>query len=168
MKSLSIRPLQTDEWTLLRKLRTRALMDAPEAFAQTIRGIQDEPETYWQQLAKNLRLSHHEFFIAFLNEEPVGITYGHLEAVDRRVAQVGSMWVSPMARGKGIGKQLLHRTMSWAAAQGAKRMRLWVTAGNSPATKLYKSSGFVPTGKTDLLPSHPSLHIMEMERELGL
>ena len=168
MKSLSIRPLQTDEWTLLRKLRTRALMDAPEAFAQTIREIQDEPETYWQQLAKNLRLSHHEFFIAFLNEEPIGMTYGHLEAVDRRVAQVGSMWVSPMARGKGIGKQLLHRTMSWAAAQGAKRMRLWVTAGNSPATKLYKSSGFVPTGKTDLLPSHPSLHIMEMERELGL
>ncbi len=168
MKSLSIRPLQTDEWTLLRKLRTRALMDAPEAFAQTIREIQDEPETYWQQLAKNLRLSHHEFFIAFLDEEPIGMTYGHLEAVDRRVAQVGSMWVSPMARGKGIGKQLLHRTMSWAAAQGAKRMRLWVTAGNSPATKLYKSSGFVPTGKTDLLPSHPSLHIMEMERELGL
>ena len=168
MKSLSIRPLQTDEWTLLRKLRTRALMDAPEAFAQTIGEIQDEPETYWQQLAKNLRLSHHEFFIAFLDEEPIGMTYGHLEAVDRRVAQVGSMWVSPMARGKGIGKQLLHGAMSWAAAQGAKRMRLWVTAGNSPATKLYKSSGFVPTGKTDLLPSHPSLHIMEMERELGL
>ena len=167
MKGFSIRPLRTDEWGLLRELRIRALMDAPEAFAQTIGEIQDEPETYWQQLAKNLHLSHHEFFIAFLDEEPIGITYGHLEAVDRHVAQVGSMWVSPMARGKGIGKQLLHRAMSWATAQGAQRMGLWVTAGNSPATKLYKSSGFVPTGKTDLLPSHPSLHIIEMERELG-
>ncbi len=168
MKSLSIRPLRTDEWGLLRKLRMRALTDAPDAFAQTIGEIQDEPETYWQQLAKNLRLSYHEFFIAFLNEEPIGITYGHLEATDRHIAQVGSMWVSPMARGKGIGKQLLHKAMSWATAQGAQRMRLWVTAGNSPAMKLYKSSGFVPTGKIDLLPSYPSLHIIEMTRELGL
>lgn len=168
MKSLSIRPLRTDEWTLLRELRARALRDAPEAFAQTIGEIQNESETYWQQLAKNLRFSHHEFFIAFLDEEPIGITYGHLEAVDRRVAQVGSMWVSPMARGKGIGKQLLHEAMAWAAAQGAQRMELWVTAGNSPATKLYESSGFVPTGKTDELPSRPSLHIIEMARELGL
>ena len=168
MKGLSIRPLRTDEWKLLKALRMRALTDAPDAFAQTIGEIQDEPETYWQQLAKNLRLSHHEFFIAFLNEEPIGITYGHLEATDRHIAQVGSMWVSPTARGKGIGKQLLHRAMSWAAAQGAQRMRLWVTAGNSPATKLYESSGFVPTGKTDLLPSYPSLHIIEMTRELGL
>lgn len=168
MKSLSIRPLQTDEWELLRELRVRALTDAPDAFAQTIEEIQGEPEAYWQQLAKNLRFSHHEFFIAFLNEEPIGITYGHQEAVDRHVAQVGSMWVSPMARGKGIGKQLLHRAMSWATAQGAKRMRLWVTVGNSPAMKLYKSSGFVPTGKTDLLPSYPSLHVIEMTRELDL
>ncbi len=167
MKGLSIRPLQTDESALLRALRMRALRNAPDAFAQTIGEIQDKPETYWQQLAKNLRLSHHEFFIAFLNEEPVGITYGHLEVADRHVAQVGSMWVSPTARGKGIGKRLLHRTLSWATAQGAQRMRLWVTADNSPATKLYKSSGFVPTGKTDLLPSHPDLHVIEMERELG-
>lgn len=166
MKSLSIRPLRTDEWELLKALRMRALTDAPDAFAQTIGEIQDEPETYWQQLAKNLRLSHHEFFIAFLNEEPIGISYGHLEAADRQVAQIGSMWVSPTARGTGIGKQLLHRTMAWAIAQGARRMRLWVTAGNSPATKLYKSSGFVPTGKTDRLPSRPSLHVIEMAREL--
>ena len=168
MKSLSIRPLQTDEWELLRELRVRALTDAPDAFAQTIEEIQGEPEAYWQQLAKNLRFSHHEFFIAFLNEEPIGITYGHLEAVDRHVAQVGSMWVSPMARGKGIGKQLLHRAMSWATAQGAKRMRLWITVGNSPARKLYESTGFVPTGKTDLLPAYPSLHVIEMTRELDL
>ena len=168
MKSLSIRPLQTDEWELLRELRVRALTDAPDAFAQTIEEIQGEPETYWQQLAKNLRFSHHEFFIAFLNEEPIGITYGHLEAVDRHVAQVGSMWVSPMTRGKGIGKQLLYRAMSWATAQGAKRMRLWVTVGNSPARKLYESAGFVPTGKTNLLPSYPSLHVIEMTRELDL
>ena len=166
MKSLSIRPLRTDEWALLRALRMRALTDAPDAFAQTIGEFQGEPETYWQQLAKNLRLSHHEFFIAFLNEEPIGITYGHLEAADRHVAQVGSMWVSPMARGKGIGKQLLHRAMSWATAQGVQRIKLWVTAGNSPAMKLYQSSGFVPTGKTDILPSHPDLHVIEMAREI--
>ena len=164
MKSLSIRPLQTDEWELLREIRVRALTDAPDAFAQTIEEIQGEPEAYWQQLAKNLRFSHHEFFIAFLNEEPIGITYGHLEAVDRHVAQVGSMWVSPMARGKGIGKQLLHRAMSWATAQGAKRMRLWITVGNSPARKLYESAGFVPTGKTDLLPSYPSLHVYRNDK----
>ena len=78
------------------------------------------------------------------------------------------MWVAPMARGKGIGKQLLHRTMSWAVAQGANRMKLWVTAVNGPATKLYESSGFVLTGKTNLLPSHPDQHVIEMEREFDL
>ena len=110
IKSLSRRPLRTDEWELLRELRIRALTDAPDAFAQTIWEIQDEPEMYWQQLAKNLHLSHHEFFIAFLNEEPIGITYGHLEAADRQVAAAKALvsnsfigqYPGPPLRGRSV------------------------------------------------------------------
>ena len=146
----------------------QAVADAPEAFAQTSHEVQGEPEAYWQQLAANLRLPHHEFFIACVNAEPAGIAYGRLDAADREVAHVGSMWVSPIARGEGIGKQLLERVMSWAAEQGATRIKLWVTEGNSPATKLYESSGFVPTGATALLRADSSLQIIEMERGLCL
>ncbi len=66
MESPSIRPLQTDEWALLRELRIRAVTDAPDAFAQTSHEVQSEPQAYWQQLAENLRLPHHAFFLAFV------------------------------------------------------------------------------------------------------
>lgn len=157
-----------DEWALLKELRIRAVADAPDAFAQTSYEVQSEPQAYWQQLAENLGLPHHEFFIAFVNEEPVGMAYGCLEADDRHVAHVGSMWVAPTTRGKGIGKRLLETVVSWAAKQGATRLKLWVTAGNTPATQLYEASGFVPTGATDMLRPDSGLQIIEMERNLGL
>ena len=168
MERFSIRPLRTDEWALLKELRMQALEDSPDAFAQTIDEIRDEPEAYWQQLAMNLRFPHHAFFVAFVHDKPAGIAYGRLEAEERTVAHVGSMWVSPTVRGTGIGKKLLERVMAWAVEQGATRIKLWVTVGNSPATKLYESSGFAPTGATDVLRVSSPLQIIEMARGLFL
>ena len=166
MKRFSIRSLRTDEWALLKELRIQALEDTPDAFAQTIDEVRDEPEAYWQQLAMNLRFPHHAFFVAFVRDKPTGIAYGRLEAEERTVAHVGSMWVNPTARGTGIGKKLLERVMSWAVGQRATRIKLWVTMGNSPATKLYESSGFVPTGATDALRVGSPLQIIEMASDL--
>ena len=167
MEKLSIRLLRTDEWALLKELRIQALEDTPDAFAQTIDEVRDEPESYWQQLAMNLRFPHHAFFVAFVRDKPIGIAYGRLEAEERTVAHIGSMWVSPTVRGTGIGKKLLERVMSWAVEQRATRIKLWVTVGNSPATKLYESSGFVPTGVTDVLRAGSPLQIIEMARGLS-
>ena len=48
----------------------------------------------------------------------------------------------PEFRGKGIGRQLMRRTIDAAFAFGLTRIELTVREGNSNAIALYKSLGF--------------------------
>ena len=49
-------------------------------------------------------------------------------------------------RGRGIGGQLLERTIEHALASGLKRLELEVFADNEPAIRLYKKHGYVQEG----------------------
>jgi len=54
--------------------------------------------------------------------------------------------VVPQARGRGVGRALLQRTIRDAAARGAVRLCLEMRAGND-ATRLYTSEGFAKCGE---------------------
>jgi ribosomal protein S18 acetylase RimI-like enzyme len=77
------------------------------------------------------------------------------------------MWVSPRARGHGVGEALVSAVTGWAAARGFAAVHLWVTETNSPARRLYERCGFKPTGERKPLPSDPSLHELAMRRPLA-
>ncbi len=48
-----------------------------------------------------------------------------------------SMWMSPAARGKGMGDYLIHAVERWGAERGAKTLRLSVMPGTVEAIALY-------------------------------
>lgn len=59
-----------------------------------------------------------------------------------RLARLYSLAVSPLARGQGVGAQLLARLEKLAAERGRIFMRLEVAKTNSAAIKLYQTQGY--------------------------
>lgn len=63
-------------------------------------------------------------------------------------AQVVNIAVSEKARGRGIGKLLLEKSLEYLKSSGAKEVRLEVRPDNEAAVKLYQTTGFVERGAT--------------------
>ncbi|MFF8288846.1 GNAT family N-acetyltransferase [Streptomyces sp. NPDC016309] len=59
---------------------------------------------------------------------------------------VADLAVSPDHRGRGIGAELLRRTVERARARGASHVWLEVTHVNAPAIRLYRRAGFTFCG----------------------
>lgn len=63
------------------------------------------------------------------------------------VIELNSMWVSPVARGHGLGDAALRHVLDWAAtSKPALAVVLSVKANNSAAIALYRRHGFVDPG----------------------
>jgi ribosomal protein S18 acetylase RimI-like enzyme len=77
------------------------------------------------------------------------------------------MWVRPEHRGRGAATSLVQAVASWAAADGAREVALWVADGNVAAAGLYRRAGFVPTGRRQPLPSDPAVGEEEWLLVLG-
>jgi ribosomal protein S18 acetylase RimI-like enzyme len=65
---------------------------------------------------------------------------------DDGVPELRSVWVSPEARGQGLGDRLIGAVEAWARRSGATELRLAVIDGNEPAVALYRRHGFVDAG----------------------
>lgn len=162
-----MRRLRADEAALFKTLRLRALADSPDAFANTYADASARPDSYWQELTHSVtEPGRHAMFVAEAGEAPVGLAFGLLGRDDPATAQLGGMWVEPVARGRGVGRALADAVLGWARERGFARVTLWVTEGNDGAIALYARVGFVQTGGRDRLPSNPSLAVLEMSLPL--
>lgn len=164
---MTVRPLRPDETKLLKDLRLRALLDAPDAFAHTHAEIGAKPEAYWEELTRSLtEPGPHVMFVAEDGGAAIGMAFGIVRRDTPDVPHVGGMWVDPAARMRGAGRALTAAVLLWARRRGHRRIALWVTEGNVAARALYEAMGFAPTGRTDRFPTNPALGILEMERAL--
>ena len=82
------------------------------------------------------------FLVATLGDEPVGC--GALKFHAGQPAELKRMWVSPTARGIGIGRRLLQELESRAAEGGSDSIRLDTNHTLTEAIALYRSSGYAP------------------------
>jgi len=80
------------------------------------------------------------FLLATLAGEPVGC--GALKFHQDAPAEIKRMWVSPTARGLGLGRRLLAELESRAAGHGAAVVRLETNRALAEAIALYRSSGY--------------------------
>jgi len=136
--------LSPDDWPLWRELRLAALAEAPHAFGSRLvdwQGDGDRVERWRDRLA----LPGSYNVIALLEGQPVGMASG-VFADEPGVVELISMWVSPAARGRGVGDQLIEAVEQWARQGQAKILRLSVMRGNEAAERLYRRCGFVGTG----------------------
>ncbi|GAA2166424.1 MULTISPECIES: GNAT family N-acetyltransferase [Glycomyces] len=144
---IDLRVLAPDDWRVWRSLRLAALAEAPEAFASRLadwEGDGDREKRWRSRLA--MPGAHN--LVAELAGRPVGMASG-VPASDPQARELIAMWVSPGARGAGVGDALIAAVTRWARAEGASELRLAVYSHNLAAAALYRRNGFadsVPPG----------------------
>lgn len=101
-----------------------------------------------------LRLPAGLLLMATLHAEPVGC--GGLKLHGDEPAEIKRMWVSPEARGLGLGRRLLAELEREAIAHGAPAVRLETNRNLTEAIALYRASGYreVPAFNTEPYAHH--------------
>jgi ribosomal protein S18 acetylase RimI-like enzyme len=70
------------------------------------------------------------------------VTWGYDLEFGGRDAFLTEFWIEPESRGSGMGRRALACAEEFAKAQGARALHLGVRHDNTPATRLYESSGY--------------------------
>jgi ribosomal protein S18 acetylase RimI-like enzyme len=164
---MRIRALVPNEIDLHRAVRLRALQDAPDSFGETLADVAARPITYWEELTRSVtEPERHVMFLACEGDEVLGCVYGLVNRQHSDHGRVGSMWVSPGARRRGIGQALLEAVIAWSRRRGFKGLGLWAPAHSPAALALYAKAGFRETGLRQAMPTNPNLDIVEMTLQL--
>ena len=138
------------DWRTWRRLRLAALAEAPYAFSSRLADWQGDGDREERWRAR-LGIPGSFNVVAVLDGEPAGLASG--VPAGEGAAELISMWVSPAARGHGVGDHLVQAVARWARHAGAQVLRLAVVPGNENAAALYRRNGFHLTGELgDLMP----------------
>lgn len=148
---IEILALTPDDWATWRHLRLAALGEAPSAFGSQLADWQGDgdAEERWRS---RLGIPGSHNVVAMLDDDAAGMASGvptsHVGTVE-----LISMWVTPEARGRGVGDALIGEIERWARSVGARVLRLSVAEHNAAAASLYQRHGFRYTGEWgDLMP----------------
>jgi ribosomal protein S18 acetylase RimI-like enzyme len=163
----AIRAVTAGDATTLRHLRLRALEDAPDAFGSALDVELAFPDSEWVDLARRSEAADDvAVYAAVDGERWVGMAAGRWYDREHGVAGLWGMWVDPAARGVGLGERLVDAVHQWAAAQGARILRLGVVTGEGDATGFYERLGFTRTGETGTLRRDPTRAFCYMTRPI--
>ena len=81
------------------------------------------------------------FFVAYLHGEAIGC--GAVKHHAGGPSEIKRMWISPAARGLGLGRRLLEVLEATAVESGARVARIETSAVCTEALALYRSAGWV-------------------------
>lgn len=140
--AVSIQRIQADEWQVLRDIRLRSLLDAPEAFGQRYDEAAAGTDEDWVATARASADGNRRSWLLARNDSDAVI--GVVQARRRPPVDclLFSMWVAPEARRLGVGAMLVDAVQEWGTSWGADRVVLWVLAANEPAMRFYDRIGF--------------------------
>ncbi len=106
-------------------------------------------ELYPEAGANHFRLDPEEvgqgrgtFLVIYRGGTPVGC--GALRLLDAETAELKRMYVSPVARGQGLGRRLVAALEAEARVLGVRRLVLETGIRQSTALALYRATGFQP------------------------
>ncbi|SFG16915.1 GNAT family N-acetyltransferase [Sporolactobacillus nakayamae] len=110
------------------------------------------PEARTAFFKKAIPISKHEFYIAYLNDQPVGmmsIGKSRDKDLDDHAAEVSSIYCISDVWGKDCGRQLMDFAMRQLKRQSFETVSLWVFEQNARARRFYEKYGFVFDGKKE-------------------
>lgn len=142
-----IRPLDERDAARFRTVRLRALREEPEAFGSSYAEQVDRPLAYFEE---RLRPTAERVTLgAFDGDILVGTVTFTREtgAKDQHKGVITTMYVTPEARGRGLGRALLLAAIEQArATPGVEQVHLGVVSRMAAARALYASLGFIAYG----------------------
>jgi len=90
--------------------------------------------------AKDMRRPRGSFIVAMSDPLPIGCV--GLKGTDRGYAEIKRLWVSPSARGLGLGKRLMDAAEDSARSLGIALLRLDTNSALPEAGQLYRTTGW--------------------------
>ncbi len=127
--------LKETDWRAFAGVRLRALTDSlGEADPQY------QTEVTFTAAQWRRRLRDHAQFAAIIDGRPVGLIAAQQE--NSESVYLYSLWLEPVARGKGLARPLVAAAVNWARDRRARTVRLRVAADNAAARGVYESLGF--------------------------
>jgi ribosomal protein S18 acetylase RimI-like enzyme len=163
---MTVRNVRSGEWTLWRDLRFEALADSPDAFVETLATARSRPEDSWIEYTGSAGTQVRQLLFAEENNMPVGMMAVIQSATEGSQVNLVSMWVKPVARGRGHARALVEAAIAWASGRGAKKLVLRVTETCGAAIRLYTGMGFSDTGERAPLRVGSDLRTQRMELRL--
>lgn len=100
-----------------------------------------DPDNSLPADARELRHPQGALIMARLHGEPVGCVA--LKFHGPAPCELKRMWVSPSARGLGLGRRLIAQAETQARQHGARSVRLETNRALSEAIRLYRQAGYV-------------------------
>ncbi|MGK5079541.1 GNAT family N-acetyltransferase [Janthinobacterium sp. HLX7-2] len=161
MPAYTVRSLTQDDAPAYRALRLAGIAELPMAFCTTHAAESALPLA---QIAQRLRATPHQIIfgtfdatqliaIAGLRREPIAVVHDK--------ASLWGVYVAPLARGTGAGRQLVRAAIAHACGvPQLARVRLAVAHDNHAALALYLGCGFVLADEAasgDMLPMQLTL-----------
>lgn len=155
---MEVRLTEAKDWKLLKQVRLAALSNAPTAFGVNYETTTKYTDEQWQERAS--ATVGPEFWLAFVDSEPVGMIGGAISRMNRY--NLIGMWVEPRVRGSGIASSLVEAVTSRALQKGFDRIFLDVSPENVRAASFYLKQGFVFIDEWEPLASHPHITVQTM------
>ena len=137
------------EVDLYKRIRLRALKDAPHAFGSTFESaIQRSAESWREQADRSALGSDRATFIAFSEKVTIGMAalYRLEDKVD--TGELLQVWVSPEYRGTNVIWDLMDIISEWAAENNFRQIIAGVNKTNPRALKFYVKYGFSTVEET--------------------
>jgi len=162
VSDLTITPLEKSEWQLLKDLRIQALTESPDAFSPPVEEYLSQQDPYWIQAAQRIADSEDiAIFIVRRDNGAYGLVSSQRDAAG--IGHIGAMWLDPVERGQGTGRQLLESACEFLLNNDCSSIKLSVTETNEAAINLYRSRGFIFTGESEPLRAGSPLKNLFME-----
>ncbi len=159
---IKVRRADAEQWQVVKQTRLSALTDAPYAFGSTLARELAFDDEMWRR-----RVHEGDWFLAWMRGQVVGLAAAITEEAHSAERHLVAMWVHPDHRGSAAATSIVETVCSWAQAQGAQAVSLWVADGNPRARRFYERSGFSSTGERQPLPSAPDIGEERLRRLLA-
>lgn len=140
---ITVRRIGIGESELFKRIRLKALKDAPYAFPSTYASaIQRSVESWREQADRSAVGSDRATFIVYSEDVPVGMAalYRLEDNVD--TGELIQVWVSPKYRGTTVIINLMDTIFKWARENNFREVIAGVNKANSRALKFYIKYGF--------------------------
>jgi len=155
---MTVRGVRPDDASLLREVRIRALTDSPGAFGGTLEQEQANPQQHYQESAARFAVSDVTTkFLLFSENRLMGTIGAFFQSGADDVVYLCAMWVDPMFRRRGAGRELVRVAITWGRKRGATVFKAWVSDENVIGRSFWQGAGFAPTSQTQPLPSNPAV-----------
>ena len=121
------------------------------------------PEKRADIFRKTLPSSQDEFYIAYLNRQPMGmlvIGKSRDDDANENVGEIDAIYLLPDYWGKGYGKQLMDFAVNRLKELSYRTVTLWVLEENKRARTFYERYGYVFDGaKKEIIIGKPLIEI---------